>query len=151
MLLKISWNSQKTPVPEPFLNKEGCNFIKKETLTVVFSCIFCESSKITLFTNHIRTIVSETHMKPRAFLNKVASLGICERVVLYTFEWHYIILVSLIYLWHLLEKKISFSMIRNGLMFKVSNRNTRNMWNMFKVYNKNTRTTTLTSFWCFYC
>ena len=22
---------------------------------------------------------------------------------------------------------------------------------MFKIYNKNTRTTSLTSFWCFYC
>ena len=35
-----------------------CNFIKKETLTQVFSCEFCEISKSTFFTQHLRTIAS---------------------------------------------------------------------------------------------
>ena len=31
----------------------ACNFIKKETLTQVFSCEFCETSKNTFFTEHL--------------------------------------------------------------------------------------------------
>ena len=36
-------------------NKVGgaCNFIKKETLALVFSCEFCEISKNTFFTEHV--------------------------------------------------------------------------------------------------
>ena len=34
---------------------QACNFIKKETLTQVFSCEFCEISNNTFFTQHIRT------------------------------------------------------------------------------------------------
>ena len=33
---------------------EACNFIKKETLTHVFSCEFCEISKNTFSTEHLR-------------------------------------------------------------------------------------------------
>ena len=33
---------------------KACNFIKKETLAQVFSCQFCEISKNTLFTEHLR-------------------------------------------------------------------------------------------------
>ena len=37
-------------------------FIKKETLTQVFSCKFCEISKNTFFTGHLWTTASEhTH------------------------------------------------------------------------------------------
>ena len=43
MFLKISQNSQETPLPE----SEACNFIKKETLAQVFSCKFCEIIKNT--------------------------------------------------------------------------------------------------------
>ena len=44
-----------------FFNKvagAACNFIKKETLTQVFSCEFCEISKNTFFTEHLRTTAS---------------------------------------------------------------------------------------------
>ena len=44
-----------------FFNKadsEACNFIKKETLTQVFSCEFCVSSKNTFFTEHLWTTAS---------------------------------------------------------------------------------------------
>ena len=44
-----------------FFNKvagAACNFIKKETLTQVFSCEFCEISKNTCFTEHLRTTAS---------------------------------------------------------------------------------------------
>ena len=44
-------------VPESFRPK-ACNFIKKETLAEVFSCEFCEFSKNTFFTEHLRTTAS---------------------------------------------------------------------------------------------
>ena len=37
------------------LQAKVCNFIKKETLTQMFSCEFCESSKNTFFTECLRT------------------------------------------------------------------------------------------------
>ena len=36
----------------------ACNFIKKETLAQVFSFEFCEISKKTFFTEHLRTTAS---------------------------------------------------------------------------------------------
>ena len=38
---------------------EACNFIKKGSLTQVFSCTFCEISRNTFFTEHLRTTASE--------------------------------------------------------------------------------------------
>ena len=38
---------------------QACNFIKKETLVRVFSCEFCEISKNTFFTEHLRATASE--------------------------------------------------------------------------------------------
>ena len=45
---------------------EACNFIKKETLLVVFSCEFCEICKNTVFTKHFRTTASLCTRTPRA-------------------------------------------------------------------------------------
>ena len=39
---------------------EACNFIKKETLTQVFSYLFCEIFKNTFFKDHLRGAVSES-------------------------------------------------------------------------------------------
>ena len=44
----------------------ACNFIKKETLTQVFSCEFCEISKNTFFTEHLRTTASKEHLQTAA-------------------------------------------------------------------------------------
>ena len=38
----------------------ACNFIKKETLALVFSCEFCEITKNTSSTEHLRKSASET-------------------------------------------------------------------------------------------
>ena len=38
---------------------EACNLIEKWTLVQVFSCEFCETSKNTLFTEHLQTTASE--------------------------------------------------------------------------------------------
>ena len=37
---------------------QACNFIKKETLALVFSCEFCEISKNAFFTEHLWTTAS---------------------------------------------------------------------------------------------
>ena len=50
VFLKISRSSQGKP--------QACNFIKKETPALVFSCKFCQELKSTLFTEHLRTIAS---------------------------------------------------------------------------------------------
>ena len=45
-----------------FFNKvpgQACNFIKKESLTQVFSCEFCKNFKNTFFTEHLRATASE--------------------------------------------------------------------------------------------
>ena len=36
---------------------QACNFIKKEALTQVFFCEFCEISKIAFFTEHLRWLL----------------------------------------------------------------------------------------------
>ena len=62
MILEISQNSQgNTCARASFLIKlqtSACNFIKRETLAQVFSCEFCESSKNTFFTAHLRATAS---------------------------------------------------------------------------------------------
>ena len=40
------------------IQPEACNFIKKETLTKVFSCKFCEILKNIFFTEHLRWLYS---------------------------------------------------------------------------------------------
>ena len=40
------------------LGPEACNFIKKETMTQVFSCAFSEISKNTFLTEHLRRSAS---------------------------------------------------------------------------------------------
>ena len=63
---RISQNSQKNArVRVSFLIKlqsETCNFIKKETLALVFSCEFCEIFKNNFFTEHF-TSTQELHSK----------------------------------------------------------------------------------------
>ena len=58
VFLEILQNSQEdTSARVSFLinlQAPACNFIKKETLAQVFSCEFCETSKNTFFTEHLR-------------------------------------------------------------------------------------------------
>ena len=62
MYLEISQNSQEnTCAGVSFLIKlqaQASNFNKKDTLAQVFSCKFCEISKNTYFTKHLRTTAS---------------------------------------------------------------------------------------------
>ena len=57
VFLEISQNLQEnTCVRVSFLIKlqaSVCNFIKKETLALLFSCEFCEIPKSTFFTEHL--------------------------------------------------------------------------------------------------
>ena len=41
-----------------------CDFIKKEAVAQMFSCKFCEFSKNTFFTEHLRAIAPESCSKP---------------------------------------------------------------------------------------
>ena len=63
VLLEITQNSQEnTCAKVSFLIKfqaSGSNFIKKDTLAQVFSCEFCEISKNTFVTEHLRATASE--------------------------------------------------------------------------------------------
>ena len=53
---KFCKTHRKTPVPDfLFCRSEACNPIKKEFLTQVFSCEFCEIFKNTFFTEHLLT------------------------------------------------------------------------------------------------
>ena len=62
MFLEISQNSQENNCArDSFLMKliKKNNFIKKESLALVFSSEFCEISKNTFFTEHLQTAASE--------------------------------------------------------------------------------------------
>ena len=57
MFLKVSQNSHENACARlSFLIKrpQPCNFIKKETLSQVFSCKFCETFKSIYFEEHLR-------------------------------------------------------------------------------------------------
>ena len=58
---EISLNSQENTCPRDYflvnLQVEACNFLKKETLSQVFSCKFCEIFKNTFFTEHLRWLL----------------------------------------------------------------------------------------------
>ena len=66
VFMKISQNSQEnTCARASFLIKlqvEACNFIKKETLTQVFSCEFCEIFKNT-FSYRTPSVAVSGHVK----------------------------------------------------------------------------------------
>ena len=52
------------------LRSDACNLSKKEILAQVFSCEFCEISKNTIFTEHLRATTSENYLRER--LRKVS-------------------------------------------------------------------------------
>ena len=65
MFLQISQSSQEnTCARVSFLTKlqaTVCNFVKIQTLTLVFSYEFCEISKNTFFTEHLRATASQNN------------------------------------------------------------------------------------------
>ena len=65
------------------VGRKDCNFFKKETLTQVFSCEFCEISKNTFFTEHVwatafdhikKTFETSTGSHPVFFLAELREL-----------------------------------------------------------------------------
>ena len=65
------------------LRPEAYNFINKETLAQVFSCEFCETSKNTLFTEHLWTTASAFWQLSRLnefAINAIANLFLYERL-----------------------------------------------------------------------
>ena len=57
--LKILQKSQENTCARVSV-PEACNFIKNETLALVFSCEFCEISKNIFFTEHLWATASGT-------------------------------------------------------------------------------------------
>ena len=58
LFLEISQNSEENTCARV----SACNFIKKETLALVFSCEFCEISKNIFFTEHLWATAPEYYM-----------------------------------------------------------------------------------------
>ena len=59
LFLEISQNSQENICArDSFLIKLQANFVKKESLAQIFFCGFCEISKNTFFTEHLRATAS---------------------------------------------------------------------------------------------
>ena len=73
MFLEILQNSQENICDRAsFLiscRAQVCDFIKKEAVAQAFSCKFCEFSKNTFFTEHLRAIAPESCNKSK--LNKM--------------------------------------------------------------------------------
>ena len=67
VFLEIPQNSQENACARDSffikLQAEACNTVKKETLAQVFSCEFCEISKNTFLTEHLRVNASVGLMK----------------------------------------------------------------------------------------
>ena len=61
---------KRTPMPK----SEACNFIKKEILTQVFSCEFCEIPKKTFFTEHLWTTASQVYWCARQEKMKIENI-----------------------------------------------------------------------------
>ena len=59
VFLKVPPNSQENTVPEP----QACNFIKKETLALMFLCEFGEMFKNTFFIEHLRWLLLPISLK----------------------------------------------------------------------------------------
>ena len=78
MFLKISQSSQEnTCARVPFLIKlqvEACNFIRKETLTQVFSCKFCEIFKNTFCTEHLLANDSVRVISPSCVFTSILNI-----------------------------------------------------------------------------
>ena len=61
------------------LLRKSWNFIKKETLAQVFSCEFCEISKKTSFTEHLRTTPSQKRMRNRVCTCEIVMKSECGK------------------------------------------------------------------------
>ena len=97
--LKFGKIHRKKPVLVSFFIKlrlEACNFIEKEALAQVLSCKFCEISKNTFFTEHLRTnafawqiinsVVQEVNHKKHLSCNFV--LCISTKISVSQHQWY---------------------------------------------------------------
>ena len=83
MFLKIPQNSPENICAKvSFLKScrtQVCNFIKKETLTQMFSCEFCEISESTFFTIHLPATACITMTSSKEAL-KVSKFNFCQNI-----------------------------------------------------------------------
>ena len=72
----------------------ACNFIKKETLAQVFSQEFCEISKNTFFTEHLRTTASAVYFTlNRVTLIQITLCSLIQTTLIQTNLWIRLILI----------------------------------------------------------
>ena len=78
VFLKFCKIHRKTPAPAtlglPATQAEACNFIKKETMAQVLSCEFCEISKNTFSTEHLRATGFVSFMFYKNFMKYLGRL-----------------------------------------------------------------------------
>ena len=76
----LNQNTEEAGTRELFCKKgEACNFIRKETLTQVFSCEFCEISKNIFFTEHLwATVSGSTELQYAALLKLTPTLALAR-------------------------------------------------------------------------
>ena len=117
----------------------ACNFIKKETLTQVFSCEFYEISKSTFFTEHLWATASD-----------------CFGVSIITFEQAGWVKVNIITIDEYVEgvqshHEWNWMLLTAQPTFTCSNSTIEKLGKRVKYQNnKNIRTISFTSLWCFY-
>ena len=84
-----TWSSY----PEVFWKRaQACNFIKKETLTKVFSCELCEIFQNTFFIEHLRWLLQQNLSLGFAEWNCAVAIITTPRHHIYCFWWffHYV-------------------------------------------------------------
>ena len=150
---------------------EACNFIKKKILAQVFSCEFCEISKNTLFTKHLRAIASvEQSTSTHLHEHSLCILLVCWHRY-YDFL-HFPFMTVLLYInrifrtyfdtWdkqivddllNCLQKKVNNLIYSFPDLYKYFNKKKKKKFNKFStpLFNAFNCYQFHTLFWCFHC
>ena len=124
MFLEISQNSQEnTCARASFLIKfpQACNFIKKENLTQMLYCEFCEISKTTFFHKTPPLAASESNRYSFFYRNSFTKLSVLSEAVVQRCSVKKVFLKILQYLWENTCARVSFliNFIKEGTLAHV--------------------------------
>ena len=72
-----------------------CNFIKKETLAQLFSCEFCQISKSTFFTEHLKATASDMISRVFNILLRRLKIAIFVKIFKTIFKKEYLVYIIL--------------------------------------------------------
>ena len=105
------------------LNPEACNFIKKDTLALAFSCEFCQISN-TCFTEHLWESASILHEGRRlkqieiSIISKLHKEDNNKKNFLHFFYFLLVVLILFLFGLHFLQWGLMFHYIQTFIMFK---------------------------------